>query len=94
MSYMKNIMAMFGMLLVLSGLIMIIYDTTTKDKAISEKKDTTKMVSLTVPISICIILGICCIVGFVMLHNYELKHAQDHLPINERRLINNIIDDE
>jgi len=76
MSYMKNIMMIFAILVTLSGLIMLIYQITTTEK------DTTKMVSLTVPIAICLTIGLCLMGGTVMLHNYELKREQDHLPIN------------
>ena len=93
MSYIKNIMTIFSIILGLSGLIMLIYEIVTDDKATTEKKDTTKMVSLTVPIVICLTLGFFLAGGTLILHNYELKHEQDHLPINERRLVNNILDE-
>ena len=93
MSYIKNIMTIFSIILGLSGLIMLIYEIVTDDTATTEKKDTTKMVNLTVPIVICLTLGLFLMGGTFMLHNYELKHEQDHLPINERRLVNNILDE-
>ena len=93
MSYIKNIMTIFSIILGLSGLIMLIYEIVTDDTATTEKNDTTKMVSLTVPIVICLTLGFFLAGGTLILHNYELKHEQDHLPINERRLVNNILDE-
>ena len=64
-----NTMVTLCWLLFPIGMIMIAYDRISKDKARSEKKDTTKMVSLTVPAIICITLGICCGIVSFMIHS-------------------------